>query len=177
MQPVLPEIRLRPVVAADDSFLRALYAGVRAPELAATGWTDAEKLLFCNMQFDAQAHHYRTYFPGVQFQIVERIDMGPSGEAMAIAIGRLYVAVLTESPETVLMDIALVPAVRGQGIGTRLVRKVLDDALVKGHRVSLHVEPDNPARKLYERFGFVKIDSTPSYDEMMWQAPPAISPT
>jgi ribosomal protein S18 acetylase RimI-like enzyme len=176
LQPAPADVRLRLAVAADESFLRELYAGVRAAELAATGWTDADKLHFCNMQFDAQAHHYRTYFPSVKFQIVERISAAADGSPIAVAIGRLYVAVLTESPETVLMDIALVPAVRGQGIGTRLVQQVLDQAQAVGHRVSLHVEADNPARRMYERFGFVKIDSTPSYDEMVWQPAQAATP-
>jgi ribosomal protein S18 acetylase RimI-like enzyme len=47
---------------------------------------------------------------------------------------------------------------RGQGIGTELMTKTMKHAkklaIIK---ISLSVEPDNPSRKLYEKFGFEKI--------------------
>lgn len=54
-------------------------------------------------------------------------------------------------PENILVYIAVDGARRGQGVGGTL----LDAALgaVEGG-VALHVEPDNPARRLYEKFGF-----------------------
>jgi ribosomal-protein-alanine N-acetyltransferase len=48
--------------------------------------------------------------------------------------------------------------VRGQGIGGLLLRALLSEAGRQGiAQVSLSVEPDNPARRLYERLGFEKM--------------------
>jgi ribosomal protein S18 acetylase RimI-like enzyme len=64
-------------------------------------------------------------------------------------------------PENILVYIATHKNYRGKGIGKALMRKTLQ--LAKGS-VALHVEPDNPARKLYEKVGF-----TSKYVEMRYK--------
>jgi len=54
-------------------------------------------------------------------------------------------------PENILVYIAVDKNYRGQGIGQSLMKKAIDYA--EG-AIALHVEPDNPAKKLYERLGF-----------------------
>jgi len=54
-------------------------------------------------------------------------------------------------PENILVYIATHRNLRGKGIGRRLMEEALQHA--EGD-VALHVEPDNPARKLYEALGF-----------------------
>jgi len=54
-------------------------------------------------------------------------------------------------PDNLLLYVAVDSVKRGMGIGTKLIRKALD--LCNGS-VKLHVEFDNPAKKLYERIGF-----------------------
>lgn len=54
-------------------------------------------------------------------------------------------------PENILVYIAVHKDYRGKGIGKELMKKTLQYA--KGN-VALHVEPDNPALKLYEKFNF-----------------------
>lgn len=54
-------------------------------------------------------------------------------------------------PENVLVYIATDAAYRGQGIGSKLMEAAI--ATAKGD-IALHVEKDNPARRLYEKFGF-----------------------
>ncbi len=66
-------------------------------------------------------------------------------------------------PENILVYIAVDENMRGMGIGNKLMNRALQ--LAKGS-VALHVEPDNPARKLYERLGF-----TNKYLEMRYTAP------
>lgn len=52
-------------------------------------------------------------------------------------------------------DLAVSPRARGQGIGRELLQAVERDARDSGCcRVTLEVRADNPARRLYERFGF-----------------------
>jgi len=54
-------------------------------------------------------------------------------------------------PENLLLFVAVDGALRGRGIGAELVRTAV--ASCDGD-VKLHVEHDNPARRLYERLGF-----------------------
>lgn len=54
-------------------------------------------------------------------------------------------------PENILVYIAVHGDRRGKGYGKKLMNRAID--LVDGD-LALHVEPDNPARKLYEHFGF-----------------------
>ena len=61
-------------------------------------------------------------------------------------------------PETILVFIGVRPEARNQGIGGRLMERALAEA---PGDVKLHVEPDNPARRLYERQGFKHL-----YNEM-----------
>lgn len=54
-------------------------------------------------------------------------------------------------PENILVYIAVHEEARGQGLGKQLMQKATE--LTKGD-IALHVEPDNPAKKLYEKLGF-----------------------
>ncbi|MCJ7802921.1 MAG: GNAT family N-acetyltransferase [Candidatus Marinimicrobia bacterium] len=54
-------------------------------------------------------------------------------------------------PENILVYIATHKNHRGKGIGKELMQKTID--LAEGS-IALHVEPENPARYLYEKFGF-----------------------
>jgi len=60
-----------------------------------------------------------------------------------------------ETPE---LTIAIVPSRRGKGLGEQLLTSLLDQARKEGYaRISLSVEPDNPAIHLYEQHGFAKV--------------------
>lgn len=54
-------------------------------------------------------------------------------------------------PENILVYIAVDNSQRGKGFGKKLMQKAIDS--VKGN-IALHVEPDNPAKGLYEKLGF-----------------------
>lgn len=54
-------------------------------------------------------------------------------------------------PENILVYIAVDAEQRGKGIGSKLMKMAMKMA---NGAIALHVEPDNPARKLYERLGF-----------------------
>ncbi len=64
-------------------------------------------------------------------------------------------------PENVLVYIATHKEHRGKGIGKKLMQKAVGTA--EGS-LALHVEPDNPARFLYEKIGF-----TTKYIEMRYK--------
>lgn len=64
-------------------------------------------------------------------------------------------------PENILVYIATDPQQRGKGIGKKLMQEALASA---NGDVALHVEPDNPAKGLYESLGF-----TNKYLEMRYK--------
>jgi ribosomal protein S18 acetylase RimI-like enzyme len=67
-----------------------------------------------------------------------------------------YGFVDAETPE---LAIAVVPSKRGHGVGDELLRALIERGRAAGFaRLSLSVEPGNPARKLYERHGFEVVD-------------------
>ena len=141
-----PGVTLRPVGSTDRGFLLRLYASTREEELAQVPWSEAERAAFLLQQFEAQDRHYREHYRGASFDVVER---------GGVPVGRLYVARWPD--EIRIMELSLLPEHRGAGIGTRLVRAILDEAAREGKRTSVHVEQLNPARRLYERLGFVPV--------------------
>lgn len=54
-------------------------------------------------------------------------------------------------PSNILVYIAVDGAHRGQGLGKKLMREVMSTT---SGGIALHVEPDNPAKFLYEKLGF-----------------------
>ena len=81
-------------------------------------------------------------------------------------IGRILV---DRSGETIrLVDIALLTEFRGRGIGSILLRRLLDEGAAAGKRVVLSVYKFNPAMRLYERLGFFKVAEDGLYVQMQW---------
>lgn len=154
------ELTLRAVTPADEPFLQHLYASTRAEELALTDWSAAQKQAFVQAQFQAQTHHYRTYYPTATFSVI--VHAGTP-------VGRLYV---DRWPREIrIMDIALLPPYRNHGWGTQLLQHLLAEGQAQGKAVSIHVEKFNPAYRLYTRLGFAKVGETGVYDLLRWATP------
>jgi len=154
-------LTFRPITDADLPFLARLYASTRMEELAVTDWSDTQKASFLRSQFDAQHSHYQKHYQGSDFFVVERAR---------IAIGRLYLA--RWRSEHRIVDIALLPAHRGRGLGNALLSDLLDEAARAGKAVTIHVEKFNPAMSLYRRLGFVAAGEEGAYDLMRWVPSP-----
>ena len=138
-------VTLRPITDADLDFLHRLYATTREDELKQVPWTPEQKAAFVRQQFEAQHAFWRENYTDTSWDLI----LG-DGEP----IGRLYVA---RWPEDIrIVDIALMPEHRGGGLGTRLIREIFAEGDATGRKVSIHVEIFNPARRLYERLGFVQ---------------------
>jgi ribosomal protein S18 acetylase RimI-like enzyme len=54
-------------------------------------------------------------------------------------------------PENILVYIAVDNSQRGKGFGKKLMQKAI--SIAEGN-IALHVEPNNPAKALYEKLGF-----------------------
>jgi GNAT superfamily N-acetyltransferase len=146
-------------MAGDDLvFIAALYATTRAEEVAATGWPAELQQAFLAQQHQAQHDHYQAHYPTAEWLILEQ-----AGER----IGRLYLE--DYQGDLHLIDISLIPERRGGGIGTAILEDLLDWARTESRSMSLYVEPFNPARRLYARFGFVPEGEAGVYERMVWQ--------
>jgi ribosomal protein S18 acetylase RimI-like enzyme len=141
-----PPVTLRPSRDDDRPFLFRVYASTRWDELEPVPWTVEQKEAFLRQQFDAQDIDYRRNYKTASFDVIEL-----AGDS----VGRLFVDRRTD--EIRIVDIALLPEHRGSGIGTALIRALLDEAAALGKRLSVHVERHNPARRLYERLGFAEV--------------------
>ena len=153
------DVVLRSATPADDEFVASVYASTRAEELAGTGWSDEQKTAFCRMQFEAQTAHYRAHYVGAEQSIIAN-----RGERA----GRLYLH--RGRADIRIMDVALLPAFRGHGIGTRLLRDLQTEARAARKKLSIHVERFNRARQLYERLGFREAEDKGAYVLMEWTA-------
>jgi ribosomal protein S18 acetylase RimI-like enzyme len=148
-------VDIRPATPHDRDFLLSVYRSTREDELALTGWNEPEKAAFVNMQFEAQDRYYRQIHPDGSFLIIE-VDGEPAGRLLLARLER----------EIRVVDIALLPPYRDAGIGTRLLRNVIAEADAGALPVTLHVEPWNPARRLYERLGFRSAGQDGIYERM-----------
>jgi GNAT superfamily N-acetyltransferase len=146
------EISLRPVRDDDREFLAALYASTRTEELAVVPWTEEQKAAFLRSQFEAQDHHYRSNYEDTTFDVIV-VD----GERA----GRLYVA--RWPSELRIVDISLAPPFRGRGIGSRFLAQVITEAERAQKPLTIHVERNNPALRLYQRLGFRPVEDKGIY--------------
>lgn len=146
---------LRPRTEPDLPFLRELYAQSRAEELAAVPWTAEARRAFLDDQFGKQHAHYLQHYPTAQWWIVTS-DGAP--------MGRLYVA--QTSGDIRVMDVTLDAAHRNHGVGTALMRALLRHADAQSLQATLHVEPFNPAMRLYQRLGFTHVETRGIYHFM-----------
>jgi ribosomal protein S18 acetylase RimI-like enzyme len=152
-------ITLRAATAGDLALIATIYATTREEELRQTPWNEAQKKAFTDWQSRMQEEHYALHYPGAERLLVERDG---------VALGRIYV---DTRAEVRLMDVTLLPAHRNRGIGTHLMHALLAYADALGRRASLHVEPFNPAKRMYERFGFGVAETRGLYELMVRRTP------
>ncbi|MEN3163256.1 GNAT family N-acetyltransferase [Tistrella mobilis] len=154
---------VRPRTPQDTDFLRELYISFRWAELEAAGWPEATRRSFLADQFRLQDNHYTTHYTTTAFLIITQ---------NGAPVGRLYID-RGGVHEIRLVDIILVPMLTGRGIGSAIIRVLLDEAARTGRYVGLHVESYNPARRLYQRLGFVDRRLEGPYFYMSWGDFPA----
>lgn len=155
----LGKLRLRPERAGDEDFRFDLFCSSRPPEWQMAGFDPHLLRHLMRQQFQAQTVGYLTQFPGARFDIVE-LDGAPVGRIVVDRPGGLIH----------IIDQAIVPGLRGRGIGASIMASLMDEADRGGIPVRLKVASDNdPSMRLYLRLGFAVIDRTEMYLEMEWR--------
>ncbi|HEX4007811.1 MAG TPA: GNAT family N-acetyltransferase [Acidobacteriaceae bacterium] len=109
------------------------------------------------MQFDARSRSWQAAYPDAIDSIVV-CDGQP--------IGRRLVAGVSEGSH--LIDVALLAPWRNRGIGSLLLRQLMEECAVRQHPLSLHVLDGSPAQRLYARMGFEKTETSQIYIVMQW---------
>jgi RimJ/RimL family protein N-acetyltransferase len=141
------KITLRPVTEAYEEFLFSVYASSRAEELARIPWNAEQKDAFLRMQFKAQKQHYAAEHPQAVHEIIW---------ADGIPVGRIY---LDRSSEALhILDITILAEHRNGGIGSFVLRQVMDEAARTQKPVTIYVENFNPSRRLFNRLGFEQVE-------------------
>lgn len=138
-------ISLRPAELSDEPFLTQLLAQVRATEFALLPAALASTLLA--QQREAQRLSIAGRPKGLEELVLD---------ATGAPVGRLATA--RDDDALRLVDVTVEATHRGRGIGSQLVRLVVQRAAAEQLAVVLRVEHRNPAaRRLYEREGFVEV--------------------
>lgn len=160
MQTLFPKgsVSFRPTQDEDREFLMALYASTREWEFRITNWTPADKADFLDQQFKAQDLSYRMQFLGAKFLVIE-LDGAP--------IGRLYID--RQDDCLYIIDLTIAEGHRGRGIGTDILKSLLNEAWGGKVPARLSVEHGNPAITLYQRLGFRPIAQSATHTRMEWR--------
>ncbi len=151
-------VTLRPLTPADEPLAFAVYASTREEELAPVPWSREQKEAFLRFQFHAQSTDYRLNYPDAQVDVI-LMDGEP--------VGRLYV---DRRPDEIrIIDIAVLTAARGRGAGTFLLQNLCEEARRMKQPVTIHVEKNNPALRLYQRLGFRQVEELDLHFLMRWR--------
>jgi ribosomal protein S18 acetylase RimI-like enzyme len=137
------QISLRPATRDDYDFLWWLHRATMRPYVEKTwGWDE-----------QWQAQHFRDRFDPNTCEIIE----GGGEPIGCISVERrkdsLFLAVIEIAPDR-----------QNQGIGTKLIQALCDEANDRGVPVELQViKVNHPARRFYERLGFAVIGETETH--------------
>lgn len=150
-------LTLSAITPADESFLLTVYACTRADEMALVPWDDAQKDSFIQNQFQAQYQYYQSRYPNARYDLILMDEE---------RVGRLYVAQLDD--EIRILDITVLPAYRRRGIGTKLIRGILKQALKENKSVQIYLETFNQAAKLFTELNFEPVEEDGIYRLWRW---------
>ncbi len=143
---------------------RLEFTKVTRPHLI-PGWTNRAKIASF---FHETMHPYEDRLEDIQraldYAFSDRVGEGGflmlahQGSQLLGALLMLSTGMKGYIPENILLFVTIDPILRGKGVGRQLIERCLAES--EGD-VKLHVEHENPAKRLYERIGF-----TTKYAEM-----------
>jgi ribosomal protein S18 acetylase RimI-like enzyme len=150
----------------DQAFRYDLFCVSRPPEWDMVQIDPHLREQLNRHQFAAQTGSYRTQFARARFDIIE---LG------AERIGRIVVD--RPGDELHIVDQAIAPHMRNKGLGTTIMRALMDEAAAARVPVRLTVGSSNdPSLRLYLRLGFVPTGAVPMHIEMRWVPTEAAGP-
>jgi GNAT superfamily N-acetyltransferase len=139
-------IKIREAETGDMSFLWDLHiASMRDYVDATYGWDDID-----------QKRRFETEFRPADIQMIE-----VNGKLIGMW------EINQEADPWFLARIAISPPYQNKGIGSFLIAQFLADADLQKRRVAIQVLKVNPAKVLYQRFGFLTYEETMTHFKML----------
>ena len=152
-------ITFQTIEEKDQQFVSKVYRRTREKELPFAYLPEEQKSGLLLMQLEAQLADYERNYIGAKRQIIlyneERVG---------------YIYTWDSKREIRILDISLLPEFQGNGIGGTILNDILKTGKQQHKKVSLHVALGNPAKRLYERLGFVKISDNFTHEYMEYKA-------
>lgn len=152
------EYALRDETEEDEAFAVELYRVVRRDREFVNASIDQQRA-FIRFERDVQRQTMEAVCPTARSQIVV-VDNAPAGEL-----------IVDRTPECIrLIEIALLPSLQRQGIGSEILRGLCDEAAARHVPLCLRVAVENTtARAFYARHGFVQTDVDAHYLDLEWR--------
>ncbi len=149
---------MRPASAEDEAFLLELFAAGKREEFAAACVPGMQAQMLMEIQYRGRKMTYTAQYPDAEDWILL--------DEHEMPVGRL----LLHRQETRwrIVDVAVVAAQRGRGLGSRVLRECQARCAKAGANLELSVTPTNVARRLYERLGFCALSEDATTVEMAW---------
>ena len=129
---------------ADEPFLRDLIVATIAIELGAEAWPEPMRNHLLEVQYRGRRHADHAKAPASKSYIIvcDSRDCG-------------WLLMAGDASFSHIVEIMIAPAFRGQGIGSEMLRGLMDEAKRDGIPLQLTVNKNNVnARRLYTRLGF-----------------------
>lgn len=140
-------IECRQATKADEEFLWELHRAAFMKYVDETwGWDD-----------DRQKAYFESGFDPENLQIVRYRGQDVGVLALETRGGGMH-----------LSRVAILPAYQNKGIGTVVIKQVLDRAVEEGCPVTAQVLKVNPAKSLYEWLGFEVVGETVTHFILAW---------
>jgi GNAT superfamily N-acetyltransferase len=149
------DLALRAPTTDDRALFFRVFASTRAEELAMMPLAPPQKEALLAMQFEARERDYTARHRASERFVVER-----RGEP----VGTLWLD--RTDHEIRVLDVALLPEHRNQGLGTELLSSLVREARDRRLPLRLSVLAHGPARRLYERLGFEAVGEASLYISM-----------
>lgn len=153
------KIDFRIITDQDKGFLFDVYASTREWEFQYTSWPKAERQLFLKSQYEAQDKTYKMRYLGAIYRIIQ-LD--------GVDIGRLILD--RQDQQLLIIDFAILPQYQGRGIGSDILKSLINEAYGGKVPVRLHVNQNNTsAIQFYLRHGFKKTGVNGLHFAMEWK--------
>lgn len=150
---------MRPAAADDEPLLRAVFAQSSREALLAGGLAEREVELLLESQHRAWVAQLRSEYPDAGHGVVE-VD--------GVPVGRIVVD--RRPGEIRVVDVTLLAASRGLGIGSDVLRLLQAEAGASGQLLGLRVPRGGAAERLCTRLGFREAVADETHVEMAWEA-------
>jgi ribosomal protein S18 acetylase RimI-like enzyme len=146
------------IAMGDETLDYRLFAEDRLAKFVAAGISQRQARELIRLQYRGRQMTYAARYP----EATDSIILGEDGAP----VGRLL---LDRKPDRWrIVDIAVLVAHRGGGLGTRALEECQQHCRAGRVRLELQVAPSNPARRLYGRLGFRVTGEEGLAVEMVW---------